>query len=143
MLSKLHFNFLKGVAIYLKQTRHWGIRYYRQAPTKHTGLDPGCFKDEPLPLPDGFLVFPDHPAGPYPICFVDTAYANDLRKRRSTTDYAIMLASGAIAWCSKTQSTTAINSTKAEFYAAVSAAEVCLFFVTSSTALDKPRLVLL
>ena len=39
-----------------------------------------------------------------------------------------MLAGGAIAWRSKTQSTTALSSTEAEFYAAVSAAKVCLFF---------------
>ena len=93
----------------------------------HTGLDPGCFKDEPLPLPDGYPVFPDHPAGPNPICLVDAAYANDLRKRRSTTGYAVMLAGGAIAWRSKTQSTTALSSTVVEFYAAVFAAKVCLF----------------
>ena len=125
--SELHFNFLKDVAIYLKQTRHWGIRYHRQAPTKYTGLDPDCFKDEPLPLPDGFQVFPDHPAGPNNIYFVDAVYANDLRKRRSNTGYAIMLAGGAIAWRSKIQSTTALSSTKAEFYAVVSATKVCLF----------------
>ena len=38
-----------------------------------------------------------------------------------------MLAGGAIAWRSKTQSTTALSSTKAELYAVVSAAKVCLF----------------
>ena len=95
--SELHLDFLKGVAIYLKRTKHWGIRYHRQAPTKHGGLDPDCFKDEPLPILDGYPVFLDHPAEPNPICFVDTAYVNDLRKRRSTTGYAIMLAGGAIA----------------------------------------------
>ena len=96
-------------------------------PTSHTGFDPGCFKDEPLSLPDGYLVFPDHPAGPNSICFVDTAYVNNLPKRRSTTGYAIVLTDGAIAWPSKTQSTTALSSTEAEFYAAVSAAKFCLF----------------
>ena len=59
--SELHYNFLKGVAIYLKRTKHWGIRYHRQAPTKHASLDPGCFQDEPLPLPDGYPVFPRSP----------------------------------------------------------------------------------
>ena len=78
--------------------RHWGIWYHHQDPTKHTGLDPGCFKDKPLLLPDGFPNFLNHPAGPNPICFVDAAYANDLCKRRSTTGYAIMLAGGAITW---------------------------------------------
>ena len=125
--SPIHFDYLKGVAIYLKRTKHWGIRYYRESPTKHTDLPPGDFTDPPPPLPDGFPSFPAHPTGPNPICFVDAAYANDLRKRRSTTGYAIMLAGGAIAWRSKTQSVTALSSTEAKFYAAVSAAKCCLF----------------
>ena len=82
--------------------------------------------DEPLPLV-GFPVFPDHPAGPNPICFIDAAYVNDLRKQRSNTGYATMLVSGAIAWPSKTQSTTALSTITAEFYATVSAAKVFLF----------------
>ena len=125
--SELHFNFLKGLVIYLKRTKHWGIRYYCQAPTQHTGLDPGCFKDEPLLLPDSYSIFQDHPTGPNPICFVDAAYANDLRKHRSTTGYAIMLAGGAIDWCSKTQSTTAVSSTETKSYTAGSAGKVSFF----------------
>ena len=54
---------------------------------------------------------PPTPTGPNSICFVVAAYANDLCKRRSTTGYAIMLAGGAIAYCSKTQSVTALSST--------------------------------
>ena len=73
----------------------WGIRYHCQAPTNHTGFDPRYLKNEPLPLPDGYTFFPDHPAGPNPIYFVDAAYANN--QRRSTTGYDIMLAGGAIA----------------------------------------------
>ena len=123
----MHFYFLKGDVIHLKRTKHWVICYPCHAPTNHTGLDPRCFKDEPLPLPDGYPVLPDHLAGRNPICVVDAAYTNDLRKRPSTTSYAIMLAGGAIAWHSKTQSTTALSSTKAKLYAAVSVAKVCLF----------------
>ena len=48
-----------------------------------------------------------------------------------------MLADGAIAWQSKTQSTTALSSTKAEFYAAVSAAKVCLFLCHVLTYLQQ------
>ena len=84
--SELHFTFLKGVAIYyLTRTKYVGIRYHRQAPTQHTSLDPCCFKDEPLFLPDGYRFFSDHPAKPNHICYVDTAYENDLLKRCSTT----------------------------------------------------------
>ena len=49
-----------------------------------------------------------------------------------------MLAGGAIAWRSKTQSTTALSSTEAEFYAAVSAAKVCLFLRHILTCLQQP-----
>ena len=38
-----------------------------------------------------------------------------------------MLAGGAIAWCSKTQSATALSFTEAEFYAVAYAAKFCLF----------------
>ena len=41
--------------------------------------------------------------------------------------YAIMLMGGDIAYHSKKYSVTALSSTESEFYAAVSAAEACLF----------------
>ena len=58
---------------------------------------------------------------------MDAAYANDLLQRQSTTGYVIMLAAGAIALHSKTQSTTALCSTEDGFYATVSAAKVYFF----------------
>ena len=58
---------------------------------------------------------------------MDAAYANDLRQRRSTTDYAISLAGGAVIYQSKTQSVTALSSTEAEFFAVVSAAKSVIF----------------
>lgn len=134
----MHFNFLKDVAIYLKQTKHWGICYHQQLPTKHTGLTPGCFKDLSLPLPDNFPSFPDQPTGPNPVCLVDAAYANYLRKQQSTTGYAVILAGGAITWSSKTQSTTALSSIKAEFYAALLLKSVSLFAMSLNNCLGQP-----
>ena len=83
--------------------------------------------DQPMPLPANFPSFFDQPTGPNPAYFVDAAYANDLCKHHSTTGYAVMPASGAIAWHSKTQSFTALSSTEAGFYTTVSTAKVCLF----------------
>ena len=44
-------------------------------------------------------------------------------RQRSTTGYAFLLNFGVISYCSKTQSTTATSSIKAEFIAAVTAAK--------------------
>jgi len=57
------------------------------------------------------------------MCFVDSAHANDLRNRRSTTGYAFLLCGGAISYRSTTQTNTATSSTESEFLAAVTAAK--------------------
>jgi len=47
------------------------------------------------------------------ICgFVDSNFAGDLDKRRSTSGYVFTLASGAISWMSKLQETFALSTTK-------------------------------
>ena len=56
--------------------------------------------------------------------FVDAAYANKLRRRRSTTGYGFSLAGGVVSYRCQLQKLTAVSSTEAEFYAAVSAAKV-------------------
>ena len=61
------------------------------------------------------------------ICFVDAAYGNDPKKRRSTTGYAFTYSGGAIVYRSKAQSITAQSSTEAEFLAAVTAAKTARF----------------
>ena len=61
------------------------------------------------------------------MAFVDAAYANDQRKRRSTTGFVFTYCGGAIVYRSKTQSITAISSTEAEFLAAVSCAKIVLY----------------
>ena len=55
--------------------------------------------------------------------FCDAAHANDLRNRRSTTGYTLMLAGGALVYKSKTQPLTACSSTEAEFIAAYDVAK--------------------
>ena len=61
------------------------------------------------------------------IGFVDTAHANDSRRRRSPTGLVFTFYGGAVYWQSKTQSFTAGSSTEAEFFAAYEAGKVCQF----------------
>lgn len=117
--SDYHYRSLKGVARYLRRTKHWGIRFRRR--TSDGSLPPG--------MPYNLLMdenLPDFPAVLSPLQltgYVDAAHANDLRDRRSTTGYGFTLNGGAVSYRSKTQSVTATSSTEAEFIAAVSAAK--------------------
>jgi len=65
------------------------------------------------------------------ITHVDAAHANELRQRRSTTGCGCCLASGVVAYCSRTQSICLQSSTEAELIAANAAAKVtkCLPFI--------------
>ena len=122
----LHYKYLKSIATYLRQTKHWGLRYEVNLSTGPSSLDlpNGLFSDPPIPLPPDLPPFPSLPKDTTITCFVDAAYANVKPKRKSTTGYAIFLAGAAIVYRSKTQTQTALSSTEAEFYAAVSAAKI-------------------
>ena len=62
------------------------------------------------------------------IAFVDAFfYANDPRKRRSTTGFVFTYCGGAIVYQQKTQSITALSSTEAVFFAAVLCAKIALY----------------
>lgn len=54
--------------------------------------------------------------------FCDSDYAGDVKTRRSTTGYIIMLGGGPVAWCSRRQAIVALSSTESEF---IAAAECC------------------
>ena len=117
--GRLHFRLLKDCAKYLRDTRHWGLQFYRPSP--RSDLPPSNFahlhEDPTLPVFPGI-------ASPFTLeAYVDAAHANDLKTRRSTTGYAIHLCGAAIAYRTKTQSVTATSSTEAEFIAAVSTAK--------------------
>jgi hypothetical protein len=71
--------------------------------------------------------------------FIDGAYANDLHQRRSTTSFAFLLAGGAVAYKSQTQTITATCSTEAEFLAAVSATKTALYLRAVLSELDFPQ----
>ena len=53
--------------------------------------------------------------------YVDSDFAGDLDKRKSTTDYVFTLAGGAVSWLSKLQTVVALSTTEAEYMAATQA----------------------
>jgi hypothetical protein len=121
--ARIHFLHLKNVAKYLRNTVDWGIQFWRTTPVASLPHVPLFQSGYPTTLPSfPRLLDPLQLTG-----YVDASHANDLRLRRSTTGYVFTLAGGAIAYCSKTQSITATNSTEAEFIAAVAAAKVAKY----------------
>jgi hypothetical protein len=88
---------------------------------------PAYFSLDPLQLEKDLLPFPMVPLDQLTE-FVDAAYANDKRNRRSTTGYSFTFAGGVIACRSKTQSITATSFTEAEFFAAALTANAARFF---------------
>lgn len=60
---------------------------------------------------------------------VDLCDAGDLSTRRSTTGYVFSLGSGAISWCSKSQSTVSLSTIEAEYLAATMAAQEIVWLI--------------
>jgi len=120
-----HYLQLKNVCRYLRTTRMWGISYKRSTVRTDLPDTSTTFIDVEPDLPD----FPREPTGNEDKlqCFVDAAYANDPRKRKSTTGFAFTYCGSAIVYRSKTQSIIALSSTEAELIAAVEAAKVARF----------------
>ena len=98
--AELHYKHLKMICTYLRQTKHWGIRYKMNMsngpPSIH--LPEGDFSDIPVPLPEELPDFPPLPSGPTICCFCDAAFRNIKSKRKSTTGYTIFLAGAAIVY---------------------------------------------
>jgi len=59
--------------------------------------------------------------------YVDSDYAGDLDKRRSTTGYVFTLGGGPVSWRSVLQHTTALSTTEAEYMAAVDAGKEAIW----------------
>ena len=101
--SALHYLYLKHVACYLRATIHWGIRYKRSKlrddlpPSKFYSIVPAENATNDLPE------FPVDINQAELLCFVDAAYAKDLRKHRSTTGFSFTYCGGAIFYRYKTQ----------------------------------------
>ena len=58
---------------------------------------------------------------------MDSDFAGDLDKRKSTTGYVFMLAGGAVSWVSKLQSVVALSTTEAEYMAATQACKEAIW----------------
>ena len=121
--SAYHYDRLKNIARYLHSTRDWGIIFKRSSP--RTELPEGTAESVPI---DSSL--PEYPETDKPnklVGYVDAAYGNDPKKRRSTTGYAFTFSGGAIVYRSKAQSIVALSSTEAELIAAVTAAKTARY----------------
>ncbi|KAL4271878.1 hypothetical protein GQ457_13G029750 [Hibiscus cannabinus] len=64
-----------------------------------------------------FSVEQDESLGQFVVGYVDSDYAGDLDKRRSTTGYLFTLAKAPVSWRSTLQSTVALSTTEAEYMA--------------------------
>lgn len=117
--SAFHFKCLHSVAKYLRCTISWGIHFHRDG-----RIDSFLPCTVPaIPIDSSLPQFPALQPGFQLTGFIDAAHANDLRKRRSTTGYAFIMAGGCVSYRCKTQPLVATSSTEAEFYAAVTAAK--------------------
>ena len=59
--------------------------------------------------------------------YVDSDFAGDLDKRKSTTGYVFTLAGGAVSWLSKLQTVIALSTTEAEYMAATQACKEAIW----------------
>ena len=75
----------------------------------------------------GLLFKQDNTLGKGVIGYVDSDYAGDLDKRRSTTGYVFTLAGGPISWKSTLQSTVALSTTEAEYMAVTEAVKEAIW----------------
>ena len=133
--SKIHYQYLKRVALYLRQTASWGIIYWQQEPNM-------LLPDVPFEKLVHATSLPTFPVeiNWYKLTgFVDAAYANNLCRHRSTTGYGFLLAGGVVSYRCQIQKLTAVSSTEAEFYAAISAAKVARYFPFILSELGFPQ----
>ncbi|KAG8490001.1 hypothetical protein CXB51_016020 [Gossypium anomalum] len=75
----------------------------------------------------GLLFKQDNTLGKGVIGYVDSGYAGDLDKRRSTTGYVFTLAGGPISWKSTLQFTVALSTTEAEYMAVTEAVKEAIW----------------
>jgi len=59
--------------------------------------------------------------------YVDSDFAGDIDKRRSTTGYVFTLAGGAVSWLSKLQDVVALSTTEVEYMAATEACKEAIW----------------
>ena len=133
--SANHYDKLKNIAKYLRTTRDWGIIFKRSAP--RIELPVGTAKS--IPMDDKLPTYPETRLPNKLVGYVDAAYGNDPKKRRSTTGYAFTYSGGAIVNRSKAQTIVALSSTEAELIAAVTAAKTARYIRSVMSELGFPQ----
>ena len=92
--SAYHYDKLKNIAKYLRTTRDWGIFFKRSSPRTELPEGPA----ESIPIVNNLPIYPKTGKPNKLVGYVDAAYGNDPKKRRSTTGYAFIYSGGAIVY---------------------------------------------
>ena len=136
--ARIHFEALRTMYQYLKDTKEEGIHYWRKEPRMDCPDAP-----VPTPLTDYVNYTPDkckNTSQPdvYNV-HVDASYSSDITHRTSVTGIIGQLAGGTISYKTKFQDTIALSSTEAEFIAACDAGKNCLYIRSILDDLDIPQ----
>ena len=122
--GRSHFDAVKKLLLYLRNTANDGIYFWRSSPNKHLPTGPlPTIRQDPYVRTE----FPDNTKPLIPFGFVDSDWASDTTHRRSVSGIAIMYGGAVIAYKSGYQKTVADSSTEAEFYALVEAGKMILY----------------
>jgi hypothetical protein len=134
--AAIHYTCLRNIALYLRNTRDWGITYWRPQPLDcflSGSLRPMNVVDQSLP------VFPSTDDPLQLVGYVDAAHATDTSTRRSVTGFILTVCGAAVCFRSKVQTTIATSSTEAEFIAAVSASKAVKYLRSILNELGCPQ----
>ena len=124
--ARIHFEAVRAIYQYLKDTMEEGIHYWRTSPRTDCVHAP-----VPTTLTDYTNYIPHDSKTTLHLdrlaIQVDTSYTNDTAHRKSATGIVARLAGGAILYKTKFQDVVALSSTEAEFIAACDAGKNCLY----------------
>jgi transposase InsO family protein len=117
MPAAVHYTALIRVAKYLRQTKDWGLVYWRRNPVH--SFPAGSFIPFVDPATRDLPAFPPYLDGEQLVAFADAAHGTDLLQRRSVSGICCVLGGAAVVFKTKQQDVIATSSTEAEFVCAV------------------------
>jgi transposase InsO family protein len=117
MPAAVHYTALVRVAKYLRQTKDWGLIYWRRS--RVDSFPAGSFIPFVDPATRDLPTFPPYPDGQQLVAFADAAHGTDLLQRRSVSGICCVLGGAAVVFKTKQQDVIATSSTEAEFVCAV------------------------
>ena len=136
--SRIHFEAVKQLYIYLKHTKTEGIHYWRK--TKRSDLPPG---KQPITSKDNNYnnnsPQKQHTNGDELITAVDSDYANDSKHRKSVSGIIHTLAGGVIHYKTKFQEVVALSTSEAKFIAAAEAGKQILYIRSILDSIGVPQ----